>query len=698
MPQLNYGWFGNTQAKNRGTRNKRYNPKIRPTPSSLSLATFDPSPQIYPSQSHSGGAEQHHSSYDNNFKRETYPGSSRKPQHPYGPLTPPPGSVVTNPKQLSDVPNHYPTTLQLLTDFNSVEIPASVSIRSNRYKKHNNLYSDDEQNEVAYPGYFQKQPDFLESPRNKFEENDYEHDYHSSYIPLRNENLQFPLPTRPPRLEFSTKSYSYSSNKNDYQVKSQSQPQTLGQLQSQTPSRPLTLGNMPSFGDFLKSDFTTIPKKRNVRPNQYQNQHDKPSHVSNEHSYTHQERDSFPYSHVKSTPRPTEEDYPYGSSEAVGYPGTGNQASKSHSFIHNSAFGTFNNKNEKQVSHQSQFTSPNEIPSENNEQSYSAGFTADGATSPFGSFGQSFRQKRKPAGVDHQKQPQTPANPYGNYADQSYETYPTSYEQDDYSDPGNYQYSHQNQPETGYVNLPHTSNYHGGSFEENTSSSPYGDKFAQSQAQTTPSHYSEQHFPVQYETTIAPYADKFPYKNPATTPSPVSTKPPSAYSPHSYISNEISQSQSQAGYPRPPRQSSHYENYEASTKRNVVEYHGYEGYEEHTPDVYNHPSLPTPTANHFDHSQYPDYSQNEVSNYPTTVAPKIRFETSKPYLNSSPKPSANRHKKHISGVASSSYSSSSSPHYSHQTIVDHNDIIPAGNLLLYLRIIVRQFNLKNELI
>ena len=572
------------------------------------------------------------------------------------------------------MPNQYPTTLQLLTDFNSVEIPASVSIRSNRYKKHNSLYSDNEQNEVFYPDYFRKQPDFLESPRKKFKENDYEHDYHSAYIPLKNDNSHFLQPTRPPRLEFSTKSFSYSSNTNDFPVQSHSQPQTLGQLQSQTPSRPLTLGHMPSFGDFLKSDFTTVPKKRNVHPHHNLYAPDQPPPVTNEHSYTHQERDSFPYSHVKPTPKPTEysEDYSYGSSENVDHSEAGNQGSKSSSFIHNSAFDTFKTRNKKQVSHQSQFASQNEILSQNNEQSYSAGFTGEDSSSPFSSFGQSFRPKRKPEKIDHQKQPQSPGNPYGNYAEQNYETYPTSHEQQDNSYPGNYQYSHQNQPETGYVNLPHHSDYQGGSFDENTSPSPYGDKFAQTPA--TPSHYSEQRFPVQYETTLAPYADKFAYKSPVTTPSPVTAAPSPVYSPQNYISNEISHSPSHVVYPRPPRQSSFYENYDASTKRNVI---GHHGYEENASDVYNH--QPTSTVNYFDHSQYPDYSQNEVSNYPTTVAPKIRFETPKPYANQTPKPNANRHKKHISGVASSSYSSSSSPHAAYQTIVDHNDIIPAGN-------------------
>ena len=195
----------------------------------------------------------------------------------------------------------------------------------------------------------------------------------------------------------------------------------------------------------------------------------------------------------------------------------------------------------------------------------------------------------------------------------------------------------------------------------------------------TPSHYQEKHFPVQYQTTPAPHADKFVYKSPVTTPRPLTTIAPSAYSPHSYIQNEISHSPapSAGGYPRPPRQSSYHENYESSIKGNVASHHGHE---QQIPDVYKHHSVPTSTTNYYDHSQYPDYDyhQNEVSNYPTTVAPKIRFETSKPYASSTPKPNVNRHKKHVGGVASSSYSSSSSPHAAYQTIVDHNDIIPAG--------------------
>ena len=109
-----------------------------------------------------------------------------------------------------------------MTDFNSVEGPVSVTIRPPRYKKHN-VYPDDERDEVHYSEYLQKQPDFLESPKMPLYEQKYQHDYHSTYIPLKNEHYRLPKSTNPPKLvEFKPHKLEFKPPKLDFSTKVQS--------------------------------------------------------------------------------------------------------------------------------------------------------------------------------------------------------------------------------------------------------------------------------------------------------------------------------------------------------------------------------------------------------------------------------------------------------------------------------------------
>ena len=151
LPKLSYGWFDTfLDGRNRFKRHKQH----KPTASSLTLAKFQPSPQIFGSPSHPNVAHNYNkpaSHPANNYKREIYgkkkytttPGfqPKRRPQAIYSSLTPPPHSVVTQPQQLPQLPHHlhtFPTTLQLLTDFSSQKISPTVTIRPKRNK---NTYS-----------------------------------------------------------------------------------------------------------------------------------------------------------------------------------------------------------------------------------------------------------------------------------------------------------------------------------------------------------------------------------------------------------------------------------------------------------------------------------------------------------------------------------------------------------------------------
>jgi hypothetical protein len=518
--------------------------------------------------------------------------------------------------------------LQLLTDFNSVEIPASVSIRRpNRYKKHN-VYPNDERNEVDYSEYLQKQPDFLESPKNPLYEQKYQHDYHSTYIPLKNEHYRVQKPTTPQKLDCPKRIQKLNPPKLEFSTKAFSYPQTLGQL--------------PSFGDFLKSDFTTVHKKRNVQQNQY-------SHESQPLKFpteSHHPQNGY-FSEVN-THQNTGQGYSFGHSQSFNHPRVGNKPPAT-SFIHNSIYDALTNEKPQ--------TSNNQI-NENNDLPYSPGFDS-GNSSPFASFGQTFRQKRKPASITHQEKPKYPSYHQDSFGGQHFEQYPATHEQQSYSNPSHYQYSHLDEPETEYVSLPEHSYYQGNSFHEETSPSPYADKFTYNPSPTT---------------TPSPYGDQFVQKKPHTTPSPrpdkyyVTTHAPFH---HKFISNEANNSPPPVAYTRPPRQSQYYTNYETTTKK----VSGVHSYDESVPNSYQQGVIATTTGDYYDYSKYPDYSLNEISNYPTTVAPKIKFENPKT------RPHLNRNKKHKKGkgTASSSYSSSSSPHATYQTTIDHNEESPPGN-------------------
>ena len=636
LPNLNYGWFSNIMRN--GGRYKRYNTKYRPTPSSLSAATFEASPQIFGSPY--DPQVQHNPVYENSYKRSptTTPGfqPKRRPQYPYSALTPPPESVVTDPKTLSQLPNQvnaFPTTLQLLTDFNAVKIPASsITIRSPNTFENHGVYPTEEQNEVAYSEYLEKQPDFLESTKKtKSSKNQYQHDYHSQYIPLKNEHFRFPKhtkhsrfpkTTKAPKVELSTKAFSY--------------PKSM-------------IGHMPSFGDFLKSEFTTHPKKRNVQQHQYS--YESPDTSSNLPSETppfHPQEDTNPYYFGVNSPSTTEKAPSYSHSQSIIHSQGGNYPPAT-SFIHNSFYDTPKKRRKQDNSHKTQFAHSIQDTA-NNELPYLPGYESD-ELAQFASFGQTLRKKRKTYRLKHPTKHESPAYSQSSFGEQLSEQHPSPFEQQSYSDPVNYQHSHFDQPEKGFV-AEHANaspdNKDEDSFHEVTSPSPYADKFAhKEQPLTTISPYSNEFAYNQRPstTTESPYAEKFGFEIPKTTSSPYADQFVSNEKVHSWVKS--------SSHTRPPRQSpSYYEKYKTTTKSSVDEniYYG----------------LQTTTTGYNDHFQSPDHTLNEISNYPTAVVPKIKFEKHIP-------PYSRRNKKQINHEAgSSSYSASSSPHATYQTIVDHN--------------------------